>query len=132
MDIIIDNLYMSNLDSLIINNNLEYNKMIKNWINPYKNIKCELLYRLSRDGEQFSTFHQLCDNKAPTLVLYEIDDGNKIGFYTPLLWDSNSQFKNDLETFMFSLTKAKNIKNLQAVLLYIAIILVGLGQKFSS
>ena len=38
-------------NSLIINKNIEYYKLIKNWINPNKKIKGELLYRLSRDGD---------------------------------------------------------------------------------
>ena len=45
-------------NSLIINNNIEYNKLIKNWINPDKKIEGELLYRLSRDGDQFSYLKQ--------------------------------------------------------------------------
>ena len=35
---------------------------MKNWISPNNNIKAELLYRLSRDGEKISKYHQLCDN----------------------------------------------------------------------
>ena len=62
-------------NSLIINNNNEYNKLIKNWINPDKKIEGELLYRLSRDGDQISTFHSLCDNKGPTLTLFETKEG---------------------------------------------------------
>lgn len=60
---------IKNLDSLIINGNKDYNKTLKNWINPNLNIKAELLYRLTRDGKEYRTFHQLCDNKGPTLVL---------------------------------------------------------------
>ena len=77
-------------NSLIINNNIEYYKLIKNWINPDKKIEGELLYRLSRDGDQISTFHSLCDNKGATLTLFETKEGNKGGIYTPLSWDSNS------------------------------------------
>ena len=48
-------------NSLIINNNIEYNILIKSWINPYIRIEEELLYRLSRDGDEVSKFHELCD-----------------------------------------------------------------------
>ena len=42
---------ISNLsNSLIIKKNDEYNKTLKNWINPNKYLKAELLYRFSRDG----------------------------------------------------------------------------------
>ena len=100
-------------NSLIINNNNEYNKLIKNWINPDKKIEGELLYRLSRDGDQISTFHSLCDNKGPTLTLFETKEGNKGGIYTPLSWDSNSNWKNDMETFIFNLNKNQKYKKLQ-------------------
>ena len=99
--------------SLIINNNIEYNELIKYWINPDKKIEGELLYRLSRDGDQISTFHSLCDNKGPTLTLFETKEGNKGGIYTPLSWDSNSEWKNDMDTFLFNLNKNQKYKKLQ-------------------
>jgi len=83
-------------NSLIINNNIEYYKLIKNWINPNRKIEGELLYRLSRDGDHVSIFHLLWDNKGPTLTLFETIEGTKGGIYTPLSWDSNSQWKNDI------------------------------------
>ena len=100
-------------NSLIINNNIEYNELIKNWINPDKKIKGELLYRLSKDGDQISTFHNLCDNKGPTLTLFETKEGNKGGIYTPLSWDSNSGWKKDMETFIFNLNKKQKYKKLK-------------------
>ena len=48
-------------NSKIIGDNEEYNERLKNWINPTRKIKAELLYRLSDNGDKFSTFHQLCD-----------------------------------------------------------------------
>ena len=58
-----------NLDSLIIGNNEINNSILKYWINPNKNIKSKLLYRLTKDGRYFSTFHSLCNKKGPTLTL---------------------------------------------------------------
>ena len=72
-------------NSLIINNNIEYIISIKNWINPNVKINGELLYRMSRDGDKISKFHELCDNKGPTLTLFETKDGNKGGIYTPVV-----------------------------------------------
>ena len=59
-------------------------------INPDKNkiIKAELLFRLTRDGELYKTFHEKCDNKGPTLVLIHDTTNIKTGGYTPLSWDS--------------------------------------------
>ena len=80
----------------IINND-ECN-IIKDWIDQNKNIKAELLYRLSDNGEEFSKFHELCDNKGPTLTLFYTQEGISGGIYTPLSWDNHSNWKNDMET----------------------------------
>ena len=99
--------------SKIIGGNYQYAQSIKNWINSNENLEFELLYRLSENGEEFSKFHELCDNKGPTLSLFHLNDENKIGIYTPLSWDSNSFWKNDIETFIFSLNKNKKYKKLE-------------------
>ena len=53
-------------ESLIIENNNQYLSTLSNWINPdkNKNIKAELLNRLTRDVELYKTFHEKCDNKG--------------------------------------------------------------------
>jgi hypothetical protein len=97
-----------NLDSKIINENEKYNITLKNWINPNLKIKAQLLYRLSRDGEEYSTFHQLCDDKGPTIVLAKLTDGNILGLYTPLDWETRTNnWKSDPNIFVFSLTEMK-------------------------
>ena len=58
--------YITNLDSIILDNIIQNSK---NSINPKENIKANLLYRLSRDGPEISTFHKFCDNKGATLTL---------------------------------------------------------------
>ena len=83
---------------------MEFIKTLKKWINKDKNLKTELLYRLSRDGEQISKFHELCDEKGPTLTLFQTNDEIG-GIYTPLSWDTKSRDKFDNETFIFNLTK---------------------------
>ena len=97
-------------DSLIINNNYEYNNILINWINPENNtlnIKSELLYRKSKDGDSYDIFHKLCDNKGPTLTLIKGTEGFIIGGYTPLDWDNHSGWKKDYDTFVFSLNNNK-------------------------
>ena len=105
--------YITNLDSKIINENKEYNESLKNWIDPSKKIKAELLYRLSENGDDKKTFHELCDNKGPTLTLFHVNDGNIVGIYTPLSWDSTSGWKNDMDTFIFNLNKNQKYKKLK-------------------
>jgi hypothetical protein len=105
--------FLININSSIITNNKKYKKALKNWINPDKNIIAQLLYKKSRDGDKISTFHELCNDKGPTLTLFETDDGNIGGLYTPLSWDNNSTWKHDMESFMFNLNKNKKYKKLK-------------------
>ena len=106
---------IDNLNSKIINENEEYYNMnLKRWINPTKNLKAQLLYRLSENGEKYETFHQLCDKKGPTLTLFHIkENGYKVGIYTPLSWDKNYGYKKDMETFIFNLNKEQKFKKLK-------------------
>jgi len=109
-----DNIISGLKNSLIINKNIEYNKLIKRWINPNIIIEGKLLYRLSRDGDKISKFHELCDNKGPTLTLFETTDEIKGGIYTPLSWDCSSYQKGgDLESFLFNLNKNKKYKKIR-------------------
>ena len=96
--------YISNLDSSIIDNN-KYNSTLKNWINPNMKIRANLLYKLSRDGPEISTFHDLCDNKGPTLTLFHLKIGDKIGFYIDDSFDSSSGWKQNIFNFMFNLNQ---------------------------
>ena len=95
---------IENLNSLICNE--EDNMLIKNYINSHQHIKAELLYRLSINGNSIQKFHELCDNKGATLVLYRTQNGMKLGGFSPLSWDtSTGGYKNDWDTFVFSLTR---------------------------
>ena len=93
-----------NFKSLIVKDVKKIN-VLKNWIDSSeKKLETELLYRLSRDGESITTFHQLCDNKGPTITLFEKADGIIIGFYSPLSFDTTfKNFKEDMNTFIFNL-----------------------------
>ena len=100
-------IYIKNLDSLIINKNEEYNKTLKKWIYPERKIKAKLLFRASRDGDSYDIFHKLCDYQKPTLELVKFKKGNILGSYTTLDWETKSNWKSDLNLFVFSLTENK-------------------------
>ena len=103
--------YIKNLDSLIISQNENYNSTLKNWINPDLKIKAKLLFRASRDGDSYSTFHKLCDYQKPTLELVKFKNGNILGSYTTLDWESGEdKWKSDSNMFVFSLTQNKKAK----------------------
>ena len=96
--------YICNLDSSIIDYNT-YNSTFKSWINPNMKIRANLLYKLSKDGPEISTFHELCDNKGPTLTLFHLKIEDKIGFYVNDSFDSTLGWKNDIFNFMFNITQ---------------------------
>ena len=108
-----ENKLIFNSASKIINGKDKYSDCLKYWINPLKKIKAELLYRLSENGDNKSTFHKLCDNKGPTLTLFHVNDGNIVGIYTPLSWDSTTGWKKDMDTSIFNLNKKQKHKKLK-------------------
>ena len=87
--------------------------MISNWIKPNSKIKFTLLYQISRDGDNISTFYNKVNNKFPTLIIVKSKSGYKFGGYTTNTWESNNNYKKDELAFLFSLNKTKkyNIKN---------------------
>ena len=85
-------------------------KLLKNWINPNENINLELLYRASRDGDEVRTFHRLCDEKGPTLVVVKNSFNSRYGGYTSIPWSSVEGYQSDDTAFIFSLDAKKNIQ----------------------
>jgi len=98
--------------------NIEYVKSIKNWFEPKKIIKAELLYKLSVNGEEVSTFHKLCDNQGATLILFHTKEGKKVGMFTSLSWVSDSLSKKDKEAFVFDLNKNKKYNIINDIEIY--------------
>ena len=70
----------------------------------------ELIYRGSRDGTTSTIFHNKCDNKGPTIILYKNEKGNIFGGYCPISWQSEGGFKSIPEAFIFTLTNIYNIE----------------------
>ena len=52
----------------------------------------------------------MCDEKGPTLTLFKTDDGRVCVGYTSASWDSSNKYKNDPESFLFSLDHKKVFK----------------------
>ena len=84
---------------------------MKNWISPNNNIKAELLYRLSRDGEKISKYHQLCDNIRNNLVIVETENNITFGCYCTWIWDTTGDDLYSNDGFLFNLTKNKKYSN---------------------
>ena len=102
---------MNCIDSKILQSNENYKKILKEWINPNKEIKTELLYRLSRDGDSMETFYSMCSDASPKIILTKSKDEHIFGAYTTLKF-KKGECKNliDNETFLFSLSKNQKFK----------------------
>ena len=100
----LSNCFITNLDSIIITE-INNNSILKNWINPKIKIRANLLYRLSRDSAEISAYHNLCDNKGPTLHLFLLKMGDTVGFFVNESIDSISGWKKDDKCFVFNLSK---------------------------
>ena len=72
------------------------NKYMKN---PIKSSK--LLYKASRHGWNYGTFHQLADNKGATISIATLQDGRIIGAYSPISWETTYGYVNNTEVFLF-------------------------------
>ncbi|KAL4224203.1 Interferon-induced protein 44-like [Mactra antiquata] len=70
-----------------------------------------LLYAITRDGCNSNTFHQLCDNKGPTVTVLYNQQGSVYGGYTNINWNNDSGYQSDAGAFLFQL-KFKNKQKL--------------------
>jgi hypothetical protein len=99
------------LNSDIINE--EDKKTINNWINLNNDKKIKLLYKASRDGDDYHDFYRLCEDKGPTITIALTTKGYKFGGFTKLSWKNPNIGKNcnkyyeDNEAFIFSLNKKR-------------------------
>ena len=57
---------------------------LNNWINLNNDKKINLLYKASRDGDNYQDFYRLCENKGPTITVVHTTKGYKFGGFTKL------------------------------------------------
>lgn len=74
-------------------------------INSNSKISYELLYKASRDGEEASVFHSLCDEKGASITVVKVLNGSKCGGFTPLSWKTEGCWQKDpsLRSFVCNL-----------------------------
>ena len=104
--IINDNLY-DNFKCLNFVNKDEY-ELIYNWFDNNNNIKFNLLYKATKDGDDTKYFHKNCDNKGATITFIKTDKG-RIGGYTSISFQQNYKWYNDQNAFIFNLDNKKNV-----------------------
>lgn len=68
-----------------------------------KDCHFKLLYKISRDGGSAEKFHELCDNKGPTVTIFYNKDNNVYGGYLSKNWQSNGGWITDELSFLFQL-----------------------------
>ena len=83
-------------------------KHISQWIG--RDSQFELLYKMSRDGGSTKLFHELCDNKGPTVTIFYNKDNNVYGGYLSDSWESTGSWCTDQRAFLFKLHSAGNWK----------------------
>ncbi|RIA82909.1 hypothetical protein C1645_880805 [Glomus cerebriforme] len=63
-----------------------------------------LIYRASRDGDTYSSFHSHCDDKGANIVIVKKKNSNRIiGGYNPLDWNGTG-WKSTMDSFIFTLS----------------------------
>lgn len=68
-----------------------------------KECHLKLLYKISRDGGSPQTFHNLCDNKGPTVTIFYNTDNNVYGGYLSDSWRSTWNWFTHKLSFLFQL-----------------------------
>lgn len=92
--------------------------------NPNKknsDLKFQLIYKASIDGDSTNDFHDLCDNESDVIVAIETDSGLRFGGFTKIGFDSSCKSKIDDDAFLFSFDKMKIykiIKGYKAIVCY--------------
>jgi len=89
----------------------------KPWLNEFygvPNQQWKLLYKATRDGFSASIFHQLCDDKGPTMTIIKSSGGWLFGGFTTQSWkdvyrSAGTNNKADPQAFIFTLTNPHNI-----------------------
>ena len=79
---------------------IEFLEKIIEWTG-YK--KLDLIYRASRDGFLSKNFHEKCDHKGPTVVLYKNANRYIFGGYASIPWTSDGKYHAAPDCFIFTL-----------------------------
>jgi hypothetical protein len=72
---------------------------------PMKALTLTLLYSGKLHGWEMSKFHELCDEKGPTITVMKSKAGRVFGGFTMQSWHSDSRFKADERAFIYSIDR---------------------------
>ena len=86
-------------------------KQMSKWIGGRH--KYTLLYKISRDGCNATTFHTNCNNKGATVTVLYNSNGSVYGGYTSISWRSVGDYGIDQKAFLFRLYQNRTFKPIQ-------------------
>ena len=97
-----------------------YNRSILFDVSEFEMVKLEIekkkgqsviglkkIYQATIDGGECSIFHKKCDNIPNTLTVIKSAGYRRFGGFTTAEWDTSGKFKDDKNSFLFSLDKKK-------------------------
>ncbi|KAH3892852.1 hypothetical protein DPMN_016985 [Dreissena polymorpha] len=79
-----------------------YMDQLESWICTGPKI-FSLLYKITRDGCNATTFHHKCDNQGPTVTVLYNQQGSVYGGYASESWTSSNKYIQDANAFIFQL-----------------------------
>ena len=111
-----ENYKLLNIHSKIIDNSKDLKFIINRLINndpilKQKKINFNLLYRATRDGDNFNDFHSRVDNKNSTLTIIKTSLGFKFGVFLEIPFKQTGKQLVDDKSFIFSLDLKKIYNN---------------------
>ena len=80
----------------------KYMDQLEQWIGKGPK-QFNLIYNITSDGCNSTTFHQKCDNQGPTVTVLYNPQNTIYGGYTALSWDQSGKWDNDPSSFLFRL-----------------------------
>ncbi len=67
--------------------------------------KCDLLYRMNKDGCSPEIFHKRCDNQGATLIFVSANNGYVFGAFNPTSWLPDYCYSDCEDAFLFGLAE---------------------------
>jgi hypothetical protein len=92
-------------DSAILTDEAKRKFVISLFVGEVFNARISRIYKASSNGFAAAKFHELCDKRGATLTLIKTTAGHTFGGYTTISWDTSGSYKNDTQSFLFSVDK---------------------------
>lgn len=82
--------------------------IVNKWLGGSK--KFVLIYKATKDGFAGATFHEKCDNKGPTVVIFTSSEDFVFGGFAAVSWQTKNNYIPDSsnQSFLFSLKNPRN------------------------